>query len=342
MAVNGNGFFVVHSDKGLAFTRDGSFRFDKDGWMTSLSGDRVQAFMAGMDNKISSKLGDIRLDFTVIPAKPTGRVEIHANLDARLGVGQALDLTRPEETAHFTTATQIFDSVGNAHSLSVFMNRTSDSTWEWHAMTDGGELTGGVKGQPASVAQGTLTFDMHGKLDSVTQNILNTSFTGGAIPDQGLVFDFGDSLAEQGTGQKGCTMYGSANAVFRNNQNGWGAGVLADTIIDSEGLITGVYSNGQNRTLGQMAMARFDAMERLTKVGANQFKENSQSGQAIIGKANTGGRGAIQTRSLEQSNVDLASEFVDMIKSQRGFQASAKSITTANEMLEEVINLRQR
>ena len=191
------------------------------------------------------------------------------------------------------------------------------------------------------MARGLLTFDQSGRLASCQQEIVNSSFKGGAIPEQNMFFDFGDPLDQLGSGMKGTTMYGSSNQVFRNTQDGYAAGVLADTVVDSDGLITGVYSNGENRVLGQLALARFDATEKLSKVGQNQFVETPQSGQALIGKAKTNGRGAIQTRALEHSNVDLASEFVEMIRAQRGFQASAKSITTADNCLEEVINLKR-
>lgn len=340
MALNGAGFFMVKSEQGTAFTRDGSFRFDKDGWLTTLAGQRVQAYKAD-EGKIGGKLDDIRLDFKAIPSKPTGQIELYANLDARLPVGAPLDLTRPEETAHYASAMQVFDSVGNAHSVSVYFNRTSDSSWEWHAMADGGQLVGGEDGKPGEVARGVLTFDALGKLQASEQQVVNSSFRGGAIPDQQLEFDFGDPTDTGASGMKGTTMYGATNQVFRNTQDGYTAGVLADTVIDSDGIITGVYSNGENRVLGQLAVARFDATEKLSKIGNNQFVETVHSGQALVGKARTNGRGAIQTRSLEHSNVDLAGEFVEMIRAQRGFQASAKSITTADSCLEEVINLKR-
>jgi len=342
LAISGNGFFAVRSEgKGMTYTRDGSFRFDKDGWMTNLSGSRCQAYQATPDGKVTGKLGDVRVPFNTVAAKPSNKMELHVNLDARLPNSLGLDLTKPEETAQFTTGAQIYDSVGNAHAVSFYFNKTADSTWEWHAMTDGGNLANGTQGVQSEIAQGNLSFDPEGKLLTSNQTLVNTSFTNGAIPDQNLQFDFGDPLDQLGTGQKGSTQYGSKNVTFRNIQDGWAAGALIDTTIDSEGIITGVYNNGVNKVLGQIAMARFESTERLSKIGENQFRETVDSGQPLIGKAGTNGRGSILVKSLEQSNVDLAKEFVDMIKIQRGFQANAKSITSANEMLEEVINLRR-
>lgn len=340
LAINGNGFFCVKSDThGMTFTRDGSFRFDKDGWLTNLNGYRVQAYQSTPEGKITGKLSDVRIPYNTIAAKSTNKVEMHVNLDARMPVTLPLDVTRPEETAQFTTATQIFDSIGNAHSVSMFFNKVNDGTWEWHAMTDGANLQGGEAGKQTAVATGTLLFDQEGKLQASDQSLLNTTFANGAIPDQQMRFNFGDPINELGSGQKGTTQYGSKNANFRNVQDGWGAGTLSDTSIDADGVITGIYSNGQNRVLGQIAVSRFEATERLAKLGENQFRETVDSGQPLIGRPNTNGRGVLITKSLEQSNVDLAKEFVDMIKAQRGFQASAKSINTANDMLDEVIKL---
>lgn len=338
LAVSGDGFFVLKGNRGMTFTRDGSFRFDKEGWLTNLDGNRIQAYEATPDGTVTGKLTDVRIPFNTIPARSTQNLQLHVNLDARLPTTPPLDLLDPERTAQFTTGVQVFDSVGNARALGLYFNRVDESNWEWYAMTDGANLVGGVPGTRQPVATGTLIFDAEGKLQTTEQTIIDTSFTG-SIPDQEIFFDFGDSMDLGGTGMKGTTQFGSKNVTFRNVQDGWGAGTLADINIDAEGTVTGVYSNGISKVLAQLALARFEATERLTKIGNNQYRESIESGIPLIGKPSTAGRGTLMSRSLEGSNVDLAKEFVEMIKSQRGFQASAKSITSANEMLDEVINL---
>lgn len=339
LAVTGNGFFVLDSSaKGRVYTRDGAFRFDKEGWLTSLDGAKVQAYQASPEGTITGKLGDLRIPFDTIPAKPSNKIQIHMNLDARKLAMPNFDPRRPDETSQFTTATQVFDSVGNAHAVQLYFNKSSEGSWEWRAMIDGADIDGGNPEEKMLMAEGELEFDQLGQLMSSSQSLVNTSFSGGAIPDQELFFDFGDSLDEEGTGQKGTTQYGSKSATFRNVQDGFSAGQLLDTGIDSDGIVRGIYTNGLDRVLGQVALARFEATERLGRTGENQFKENMTSGQAIVGKANDNGIGGVLNRSLEQSNVDIAKEFVTMIQAQRGFQASAKSITTANEMLGEVMS----
>jgi flagellar hook protein FlgE len=342
LAISGNGMFILKGDAtGQTYTRDGSFRFDKDGWLVNLNGYRVQAYEATPSGAISGKLTDIRIPYNTIAAKPTEDVQLHVNLDARAPIGGPIDLTKPEETSQFNTGIQVFDSVGNARPLTLYYNKTAENTWEFYAMTDGGNLTDGVPGEQSVVVQGTLAFDQNGRLENVSQNIVNTNFAG-AVSDQNIQFSFGDPTDQLGTGEKGTTQYGSKSAMFRNVQDGWAAGVLTDTSIDADGMVQGVYTNGQNRMLGQLGVARFEATERLSKMGDNQFRESVLSGQPLIGKPNTNGRGIVMTKSLEQSNVDLAHEFVQMIKAQRGFQASAKGVTTANEMLDEVVNLKSR
>jgi len=342
LAISGNGFFIVKGDAlGQTYTRDGSFRFDKDGWLVNLNGYRVQAYEATPSGAISGKLTDIRIPYNTIAAKQTESVQMHVNLDARTPVGAPIDLAKPEETSQFNTGVQIFDSVGNARPLTMYYNKTAENVWEFYAMTDGANLSDGVPGEQSVVVQGSLAFDQNGRLESVQQNIVNSNFLG-AIPDQNLQFNFGDPTDQLGTGEKGTTQYGSKSAMFRNVQDGWASGVLTDTSIDADGMVQGVYTNGQNRMLGQLGVARFEATERLAKMGDNQFRESVLSGQPLIGKPNTNGRGIVMTKSLEQSNVDLAHEFVQMIKAQRGFQASAKGVTTANEMLDEVVNLKSR
>jgi flagellar hook protein FlgE len=345
VAMNGNGFFVLKSDTaGYTFTRDGGFTFDKDGWLTALNGQKVQAYMPSAENKITAKLGNVKIPFNSLAARATNHVDMHLNLDARQQVGPEFDPRRPDDTAQFNASVQVYDSIGNAHAISVYYNKTGDGAWDWHAMTDGGGLAGGNPGEPAMVSHGTLSFDPHGKLVDSSQMNDNLSFSNGAIPDQELKFDFGAQVNGDGEGRSPLdrtTQYGSKSSLFRSTQDGWAAGYFVDISVDKDGNIQGSYTNGQNRVLGQLAIARFDSPERLAKQGQNQFRETVASGQASIGSANTNGRGSVMPQSLEGSNVDMAKEFVEMIRAQRGFQASAKSITTGNEMLEEVINLKR-
>src|SRR5690606_17382825 len=130
VAISGNGFFVVKNEStGVTYTRDGSFRFDKDGWLTTLNGERVQAWDATPDTgKITGKVTDIRIPYKTIAARPTGKVELQVNLDARQKVGLPLDLERPEETAQFTTGFQMYDSIGNVHGVNVYFNKVADGT----------------------------------------------------------------------------------------------------------------------------------------------------------------------------------------------------------------------
>jgi flagellar hook protein FlgE len=341
-AINGNGFFVLKGDNhGLTYTRDGSFRFDKDGWLSSLGGQRVQAYGASPEGRLNGRMGDIRVPQNSIPSRSTKQIDLHVNLDARTVAQGPIDPKRPDETSQFTGSVQVFDSIGNSHPVSVHFNKTEDGSWDWLATTDGCHLDGGEKGKAEGIARGTLKFDNMGRLEKSEQTLLNTSFSNGAIPNQELQFNFGATLDKMEPGMEGSTQYGSKNAMFKNVQDGFSAGYLTDMSIDEDGTIKGNYTNGQLKILGQIALARFENPERLNKLGDNQFRESNPSGPASIGKPNSNGLGGLVTHSLENSNVDLSNEFVNMIKIQRGFQASAKSITTANEMLDDVINIKR-
>ncbi len=342
LAISGNGFFVLKGDHfGYSYTRDGQFRFDKQGWLTNMNGSRIQAFQADPDGKIGGKIGDLRLSYNTLAAKATKKIDLHVNLDAREAPNALFDIKNPDKTAQFSTALQIHDSVGNEHSLSVYFNKNKDAVWEWHAMVDGGDVQGGTSGVPVEMAKGTVMFDETGRLKSVQQQSLKTTFVGGSLPNQEIELNFGDPLDQNGTGASGSTQYGAKSGTFRNIQDGFASGSLVDTSIDPDGVLTGVYSNGQMKVLGQIALARFEATERLDKVGGNQYRESSGSGSALIGKANTNGRGAMVGKSVEQSNVDLAKELVDLIRAQRGFQASTKSISAANDALEQILNIKR-
>jgi flagellar hook protein FlgE len=137
------------------------------------------------------------------------------------------------------------------------------------------------------------------------------------------------------------TQFGTATTMKILDQDGYAAGQLDTKVVDVNGIITGRYSNNQTRVLGQVAIATFNNPGGLTKTGSSLFIQSASSGEAQIGATGTGGRGSLNPGSLEMSNVDLAQEFSNMIITQRGFQANSKIITTTDEMLQELANLKR-
>ncbi len=209
-------------------------------------------------------------------------------------------------------------------------------------MVDGKEVTNGKDGELAKVAAGQITFTVDGKLDTEVTTEANFNFKGGALQQQKIKIDFGDSVTtDKGTGLDGTKQYGKESDLISWGQDGSAAGTITNLSFNDEGVCTALYSNGETRDLAQIALAKFENSEALFKVGNNRLKEARDSGAPAVGAPGRAGRGKIFAKSLERSTVDLALEFVNLIQNQRGFQANAKTITTTDELLAEVINLKR-
>lgn len=348
LAIQGPGFFVVKgSHNGVDaryYTRAGQFTVDENGDLVNLEGLKVQGYQADAAGNITGTLGDLQVGSLSAPPSATTTVTFKGNLDSTSPiVSGPWDPTAPVQgladgtnaaTANynFSTSTTVYDSLGNAIPVDVYFTHTA-AGWEWHATTDGANLTGGTAGTPSEVASGTLTFDASGALTASATTASNFNPIN-AINPQALTFDFG-------SGTTGMTQFAGTSAVSFMSQDGYAAGELARISIGQDGTITGTFSNGQNRAVGQVALADFEAPDQLERLGGNLYGERPGSGQPTLGQASTGGRGAIFAGSLEQSNVDLSNEFVRMIAAQRGFQANSKTISTADQLLAELMNLKR-
>lgn len=343
ISINGDGFFVTKaSDGGQMFTRDGSMRFNKEGHLVTMDGHRVQGYVGMVDGRMSPELSDISIPTNAIPAVGTKKINMHVNLDARAAAPiKQFDPTKPADSCNFSTGISVYDTKGSAHIVTVYFNKVTENKWDFHALCDGSDILGGVKGVPVEEATGSVEFDIDGRLAKETVTKSSFNFTNGAQPNQYVDFDFGDSLAEQGTGVAGTTQYGTDSVLYKFLQDGYQAGVLSSLSINEEGTITGLYSNGITRDLAQLCVAKFENNEGLTKAGANMYRESKLSGGPFIGKPGQNGRGTMLAKSLEQSTTDLAGEFVSMIQAQRGFQANAKIISTTDELLNDVIALKR-
>lgn len=345
LAIQGPGYFLLRGNhsglQGSFFTRDGEFTVDKDGYLVNLEGLRVQGYQA-VDNVVQGTLGDLQVGTASASAKATATVSIKGNLAADTAISAvAFDPNNPVNTSSAKpTTVEVYDSLGQAHSVAVYYQKTADGTWDFHALTDGGGLTGGTAGVATEIASGTLTFDTQGRLVTMTQA---SNFNPvGAINPQPLTFNFGDPTSTGGTGALGITQLGgSQSATTFTGQDGNGYGSLSSVQINDKGEVLGAFTNGSTRVLGQVAVANFEAPDKLERLGGNLAIESTGSGQPTIGEPATGGRGSIVSGALEQSNVDLANEFVRMIAAQRGFQANSKTIQTADGLLAELMQLKR-
>jgi flagellar hook protein FlgE len=312
LAIQGDGFFVLRNGNDLLYTRAGAFTLDSNGDLVEAStGFRVQ----GAD-------GDIRINLGVESgATPTSRAVFKGNLDYTVDPG-----------TEYVTTFNIRDSVGAAHTLTLTLTKASASAWDWAVTSSDGvidTITGG---------SGTLVFDTDGSVLSGASQQLQIGYVSGSgiTTPQPITLDFG--TADNPTPVTGLA---SASTLTLASQDGLPTGTLQSFAIGLDGSITGFYTNGTTRTLGAIQLATFNNPRGLLRVGDNHFRESPNSGVASVGRPGTGGRGSITAGALEMSNVDLAQEFTAMIIAQTGFQANARTISTSDEMLRELVNLKR-
>lgn len=340
LAINGNGFFIVDAPFGRGYTRDGAFHFDKEGYMVNGDGYKIFGFEPDEKGNITNKLGPIKLGNTNIGAVSTKEVKMSINLDSR-ETPKIFDPKNPEKTSNFNTSLTVYDSVGTARLVSLYFNKSVDGQWDYHAMIDGADAVNGKAGEMVEMANGKLSFDQKGNLVEEVSGLNSFNFNKGAIAGQKINFDFGKSIKEGGTGIDAATQFGSKSSVARHSQDGSSAATLSSMSFNDNGILSAVYDNGTHRELGQIGIAKFENNEGLFKTGKNLFKESRKSGQASLGKPGADGRGEVISKFIEQSNVDIAQEFIALMAAQRNFQANTKTITTSDQMLQEVLNIKR-
>jgi flagellar hook protein FlgE len=344
LALNGDGFFVV---KGAVdginanfFTRAGQFNLDKDGYLVNTNGLQVQGYAANADGTFQAAPSSVKAPTASLPARATAAMTISANLDASAAV-PTWDPLLPAQTSNFSTSMTVFDSLGNSHAIDVYFNKTADNTWDYHAMVDATQLNPPGTGF-AEVGSGTLNFTTNGALDSVTTTTqIAPTWGGGSTGALPITLDFGSPIATGGTGLDGTTQFGSPSAISSQSQDGYTSGDFSGISVDGQGVVMGLYTNGQKLAMSQLAIAKFRSNDGLGRAGQNLWIETRESGTAALGTASSGGRAAVSSGALEASNVDLAEEFVGLIQHQRSFSANSKTITTADEMLQELINIKR-
>jgi flagellar hook protein FlgE len=341
VALSGDGFFVVNGSvdgiTGNFYTRAGQFTLDKDGYLVNPNGLKVQGYAANGDGTFSASLSSIQAPTSSIQPRATTGATVTANLDAN-----ALPPTEPwtntavsfADRANFSTTQNVYDSLGNSHTMDLYFVNTGTGTWDWHAVMDGTDLT-------ASGGTGSLTFGTNGALTGVGTNSDVTFNPTGADP-MTVTLDFGTPSAAGATPVPGATTgFASASNVSAQSQDGYTSGDFSGISIDGQGVVMGLYTNGQKLAISQMGVAKFRSNDGLGRAGESLWIDTRDSGPAAMGTAASGGRGSVSAGAVESSNVDLATEFVELIQHQRSFSANSKTITTADEMLQELINIKR-
>ncbi|AKU94713.1 Flagellar hook protein FlgE [Labilithrix luteola] len=345
VALSGDGFFVVKGSvdgvQNSFYTRAGQFTLRNDGTLINADGLSVQGYQADLKGQLQTTTGDIKLSTAPIPPKATSSMKITANLDASATEpAAAWDPNNPSATSNLATSLTVYDSVGNAHVADVYFRKTASGDWDYHVLAKGNELAGGGTGN-VEIAGGNFQFTSDGALQTITQSTPGNVSFAGATPNQAIALDFGKSIGAGGTGLEGITQYASTSSVSSQKQDGYASGALSGVKIDSDGTVNGVYTNGQTIAAGKLAVAKFQSNDGLGRAGHNLWVATRDSGEAAMGDAGSGGRASLVSGSLEQSNVDVTQQFVELISHQRAFQANSKTITTADQMLQELMSIKQ-
>ncbi|MGY1592769.1 flagellar hook protein FlgE [Geodermatophilus sp. SYSU D00708] len=310
--IEGDGFFVVQSGNQQLFTRSGSFGFDAAGNMMTDGGSILQGWSADVDGVIDANgpIGPLRIPFGQGTApQGTGAGTVQGNLSAAAEVGKQVE-----------SSITMYDNLGREVPVTFLFERTATG---WSVSATGP----GTPPADLMTAPVALTFDGAGNLTAPTAVALNDLPAGWTGP---VSIDV-----------TGVTQYGSPTTVSAVDQDGYSAGVLESFSLGNDGTITGVFSNDQTKVLGQLALATFANPGGLEQAGSTTYRPGSNSGLALIGQAGTGGRGVLNAGALEMSNVDLAEEFTGLIVAQRGFQANSRVITSSDEILQDLVNLKR-
>jgi len=332
IAIEGSGFFIVSDSLNATnlYTRNGNFSFDDNGYLVTADGYRVQGSTYNSSGVLASgNLSDIRVDLvSQIAAKQTENVTLQTNLDSNSDLLGTFDIIAPEDTSNYSTTTTVYDSLGTSHLVSCYFTKTGDQTWDWNLAVDSGELSTGSTDDLTAVGTGTLTFDAYGNLAA-----------GANAPISSLTWNNG-SAAQTLTYSFETTQFDSESNVFSQDQDGYASGEVTDVDIAADGTVSAVYSNGETIPVALISLASFTNPDGLDATGGSLFSATSESGSPTIGYAGAS-LGTLITQSLELSNVDLATEFVDLITIQNAYSANSKVITTTNDMLTELINLKR-
>ena len=328
MALNGNGFFVTQGANGTQdYTRAGDFTTNNAGELTTPSGQLLLGYPAvnGVVNT-SAGLQPMQVGNVVSPAAASTTIGVTANLSSTTAIGGSGG----------SSALAVFDSLGTQHNLTVSYTKTAANTWTYSVSVPSADITGGV-GSTTVVGSGTLNFNSSGILTSTTSvtPISIPTLADGATSPLTLAGPFGTALAPT------VTQFASANSTSASSTDGYASGALQNYSVQPDGTIEGTFAGGNSMALGQVAVASFANVQGLANTGNNNFQPTAASGGAVVGVAGTGGRATVVGGSVEQSNVDIATEFAKLIVAQQAYSANAKSVTTFNQISQATIAMLQ-
>jgi flagellar hook protein FlgE len=320
MAISGNGFFVTQSASGLPdYTRAGDFTVNNAGQLTTPSGELVLGYPATS--------GVVDTSGTLQPLQVGSGVTMPAQVSTTIGFTANLDSATAVDGTATSSTLSVYDSLGAPHDLSITYTKTAANTWTYAVTVPSADITGAT-GTTTTVGSGTLNFNGSGTLTSTTDvvPISIPTLADGATSPLTLSGPFGTAADPT------ITQTASASTTSTATTDGFQSGTLSTYAVQPDGTIEGTFSNGSTLAVGQVAVASFANVQGLASIGNNNYQPTAASGSAVVGLAGTGGRGTIVGGSVEQSNVNIASEFAKLIVAQQAYSANAKSITTFNQV----------
>ena len=331
VAVEGDGFFILKEtgNQTAYYSRAGAFRFDKSGYLVNPEGLRVQGKQFDpVNNKtlLPADPTDIQVaNVGLIEANPTDELTFNTNLAETSPLTSGTITPGDKTTYNYSGSSPIYDSLGESHLLTVYWQHTAANTWEGAYSIDGSATATAFS---HTSTPGLLNFDTAGKLSSPVSVPTGTISWGNGSNDSVINVNFN------------CTQFDSDSIVIGTEQNGYASGELTNVAINGEGIVVASYSNGRQINVAQLVLAKFQNPGGLQLAGSNRYIAPADVGTIRVGLPGPE-LGKVFTNSLEQSNVDMGQEFVKMITTQRGFSANSKIITTVDEMLSELINLKR-
>ncbi|AGN85347.1 MULTISPECIES: flagellar hook protein FlgE [Enterobacteriaceae] len=324
MGIQGNGFFRMVTEAGRVFySRNGQFQSDENGYVVNNQGMRLTGYMAtGTPPAIQqgAPVGPIQIPTGQMPARASDAGSISGNLNSGNDVVTVTPFD-PADGKSYSYSTQVnaYDSLGNEHAINVYYVKTADNQWTAYSVDST---------SPGTTSSVNLTFDTSGKL---TTNPANLPVVGAAYQG-GAALNFNLDLS-------GLSQQASENTMDSPSTTGYPPGLMNGYTVGDNGQIIASYSNGENQLLGQVVLSNFTNPGGLQSAGNNCWTETPESGQPVIGIADTGNLGSLRGNMLEASNVDLSKEMVNMIVYQRNYQSNSQTIKTQSELLQTLVNL---
>jgi flagellar hook protein FlgE len=337
MALQGNGYFVVSQNGETSYTRNGDFSVNSSGQLTTSNGELVMGFPA-VNGTVSTSgvLAPITVNSSgTVPAAATSTFNVDANLDSDSTVGTT-----------YNTPVTVYDSLGTAQTLNIQYTNTAPNAWNY-SVTLPGSATGSTAAT-TTLATGSMTFNSSGQLTSPSGSVTDINIPGYSLGTTGVATGLADGAASMSltwnltnaSGNPTITQQDTASALnTQPTQNGFAAGSNTGYSVLSNGVVEGTYSNGQTLALGQVAVASFTNPQGLTQTGDGNEQATSGSGAAVVGQAGVGGEGTITGGSVEGSNVNLSTEFANMIVAQQSYDANAKVLTTLDQVDQSTIQM---